>query len=109
MGFKAKNLIIFLGILLLVVLFYFFFLKGDSAEEPLLTSSSSTDVVNATGGQPPPGQDFLTLLLSVKNINLDDSVFSDPAFASLNDSTILLIPDGNEGRRNPFAPLGSDI
>src|SRR3989344_7940676 len=109
MGFKIKNLIIFLGILLLLVLFYFFFLRGDSAEEPLLTSSSSGSEATAPSGEPTLGQDFLTLLLSVKNITLDDSVLSDPAFTSLIDSTILLIPDGNEGRRNPFAPLGSDF
>ena len=28
---------------------------------------------------------------------------------TLHDSSILLIPDGTEGRPNPFAPIGSDI
>ena len=53
--------------------------------------------------------DFLTLLLGVKNIKLEDAIFSDPAFQSLRDSSIVLVPDGNEGRPNPFAPLGQDI
>ena len=48
------------------------------------------------------------VLLNVKNIKLDDSIFSDIAFSNLRDSSITLIPDGTEGRPNPFAPIGSD-
>lgn len=52
--------------------------------------------------------DFLNLLLNVKNIRLDDSILRDPSFNNLRDSSITLIPDGNEGRPNPFAQFGND-
>ena len=54
-------------------------------------------------------QDFLSLLLNVKSIKLDSTIFDDPAFLSLYDSSITLTPDGTEGRVNPFAPLGADV
>lgn len=107
MGFKTKNLIIFLSVALLVILVYVFFLRKSPQEESLLISSGNE--VGTAESESLIGRDFLTLLLSVKNITLDDSVLTDPAFATLSDSSILLIPDGNEGRPNPFAPLGSDI
>jgi hypothetical protein len=53
-------------------------------------------------------KDFFALLLNVKNIKLDDAILSDPAFLSLRDSSIVLVPDGNEGRPNPFAKFGND-
>jgi hypothetical protein len=93
-----------------MVLVYIFFIKGDG-EKTNLTSETSMPAAGTTTTGPattPVGQDFLTLLLNVKNIKLDDSIFSNPAFVSLHDSTILLVPDGNEGRPNPFAPIGTD-
>jgi hypothetical protein len=109
---SIKNIIIFLGIGLAMVLMYVFFIKGNGEEANLTTTTTmpvqggtaSTTEVSGT-----MGQDFLGLLLNVKNIKLDSTIFSNPAFISLHDSSILLIPDGNEGRANPFAPIGSDI
>ena len=48
-------------------------------------------------------KDFLNLFSGIKNIKLNDAIFSDPAFNSLRDSSIVLVPDGTEGRPNPFA------
>lgn len=53
-------------------------------------------------------KDFLALFSSIKNIKLNDAIFSDPAFISLHDSSIILTPDGTEGRPNPFAQFGND-
>jgi hypothetical protein len=109
---KAKNPLIFLAIIVLVTLFYFIFLKKSPGEEPLLTSSPSASLpagAPASGAGSFLAEDFLSLLLGVKNIRLDDSIFSDPAFFSLRDSSIELVQDGSEGRPNPFAPLGVDI
>ncbi len=64
--------------------------------------------VDATSTNPLVAKDFLVLLSNVKNIKLDDTIFSDPAFNSLHDSSITLIPDGTEGRPNPFAQFGND-
>lgn len=100
----------FIGIATILVFGYLFFFKGDT-EEGFLSSSTNSDTENtgAVATQSTVAQDFLPILLSVKSLKLDDSIFSDPAFLTLYDSSIILVPDGNEGRPNPFAPIGSDI
>jgi hypothetical protein len=108
---NLKNSIIFLGIAVVIILGYVFFFKKDSAPVPNLTTSgviNSTSGASQTATSGVAGSEFLTLLLNVKNIKLNDSIFADPAFTSLVDSSITLNPDGTEGRPNPFAPIGSD-
>lgn len=103
---KIKNIIIFVVILLVLILVYLFFFRSSTPEESLVSSTSNN--TSATAENTVDG-DFLPLLLSINNIKLDDSIFSDKAFMTLVDRSIELFPDGNEGRVNPFAPLGSDI
>lgn len=108
---NVKNIIIFVGIGLLLV-FAYIFLIPKSEEETNLVSDTASSATETPAGDTPEtliGQEFLGLLLNVKNIKLDDSIFSSSAFMSLRDSSILLIPDGNEGRPNPFAPIGVDV
>jgi hypothetical protein len=108
---KIKNIIIFTVIGVLFVSIYIFFIKKSPADTATLisTTSSPTVVSTMTGGQNSVvAQEFLTLLLSVKNVRLDDLIFSSNAFIGLRDSSIILTPDGSEGRPNPFAPLGID-
>jgi hypothetical protein len=101
-----KKIIIF--IVIIVALVGGYFLIGGS-EEPVgvvsLTESSNTNTNINTNN---PSGEFLTLLLNVKNIKLDDSIFKEKAFLKLRDSSIVLVPEGNEGRVNPFAPIGQD-
>lgn len=107
---KLKNIIIFLVIVLLVALLYFFFRRGSSETENLISSPGQTLPQNAMAAvEVAEAKDFLTLLLSVKNIKLDDTILSDIAFTSLDGShSIILESDGSEGRPNPFAPFGTD-
>lgn len=113
---KIRNIIIFVAIGAVLILIYIFFIKspGDQAN---LVSSSDTSSPNASGVNVGAAdtntangslitEDFLTLLLNVNNIKLNDAIFSDPAFNSLHDSSIILTPDGTEGRPNPFAQFG---
>ena len=116
MPFNTRNIIIFVGIAAIFVAIYIFFTGGSEPEDSLVSSSSSptssaapdeqNTIVSSEQNQ--IAQDFLSLLLNIKSIKLDDSIFSDDAFNSLRDSSIVLVPDGNEGRPNPFAPLGTD-
>src|SRR3989338_5385900 len=104
-----KNIIIFLSVAVFFILFYIFFIR-KTPEVASLVSSSSVSPASATNipdANSLIAKDFLNLLLNVKNIKLDDSIFADNAFNSLRDSSIVLTPDGNEGRPNPFARLGS--
>jgi hypothetical protein len=108
---KIKNIIILVGVIIVLVLIYVFFIKKTPTPVALTSSSGAPLADTTTNGNNPAstiGSDFVSVLLSVKNIKLDDSVFQNPAFLSLKDSTIILVQDGNEGRPNPFAPIGSE-
>lgn len=114
---KIRNIIIFIAIAAIFVLIYIFFIKSSSDQGSLVSQTSNTTLPNIDGSVTNANisnetslvvQDFLILLLNVKNIKLNDAIFSDPSFNSLRDSSITLIPDGNEGRPNPFAKFGSD-
>ncbi len=111
MASKIKNVIIFLVIATIFILIYVFFIKKAPDTTTLISSSPNSATLNTTTSDNNSSvvKDFLPLLLGIKNIKLDDSIFSDNAFISLHDSSITLTPDGNEGRPNPFAPLGNDI
>ncbi len=115
---KLRNIIIFISIAAVLVLAYVFFTRSSSQDTAgnanLVTTTPLGAVAPVSGAASDPNAsakitgDFLTLLLNVNNIKLDDSIFADPAFLSLHDSTIVLTQDGTEGRANPFAPFGTD-
>ena len=120
---KIRNIIIFIAIAAALILAYIFFTRQSPSQATLVSSpSTAADTTSSTDGSAaatadtnlPSGdasvaQSFLTLLLNVKNIKLDDSIFSDPAFTSLHDSSIVLVPDATTGRPNPFAQFGNDV
>jgi hypothetical protein len=109
---KIKNILIFLAIAAAFGMTFFYFTRPSSDQELISSGNAATspDSGSETTANSSDGvaQNFLTLLLSVKTIKLDDSIFSDSAFASLHDSSITLIPDATIGRPNPFAQFGSD-
>lgn len=110
---KIKNILIFLGVAIVFVLIYIFFIKPSPEKVGTLTSSPGVSAVSNTGASNTDGasmtQEFLTVLLNVKSIKLDTAILLSNAFASLHDSSITLTQDGDEGRANPFAPIGSDV
>ena len=114
---KIRNIIIFVAIAAVLVLAYVFFIKPSFNSQPNLVSSSDTTATNTTtsGGATNASvvdgasvaQNFLSLLLSVQTIKLNVSIFTDPAFESLHDSSVTLIPDATIGRPDPFAQFGA--
>ena len=108
---RTRNIIIFVAIGAVLVLAYIFFMRNtpDDDASLVLTSSNPAAPAPTAGNNAAATEGFLTLLLNVKNIKLNDAVFSDVAFISLDGShSINLTQDGTEGRTNPFAPLGSE-
>lgn len=109
---NIKNIIIFTSVALVLVLIYIFFVRSDPNDSASLVSSGNSEAqgtVVENNLDKSITQDFLTLLLNIKSIKLDDSILKDEAFLSLDDSNhITLIPDGTEGRVNPFAQFGND-
>lgn len=117
MSSKIKNIIIFVVITAIFVLIYIFFIKPKPEEVGLVSSNTTalpaanntnTGTNTASGAILVATEDFLPLLLNVKKISLDDKILSEQVFNSLHDSSIILVPDGKEGRSNPFAQFGND-
>ncbi len=74
----------------------------------LWTSSSSTPLLSSTAeGTSPISQEILATVGQLHTIKLDPAVFTDPVFVSLTDFGVT-IPPQTAGRRNPFAPVGSN-
>jgi len=108
MSSTVKNVIAFLAIGTILVLLYVFFIRSPSNEATLIAVNKEGGATALSGATSSVSADFLSLLLNVKNIKLNDTILADMAFTSLRDSSITLTPSGNEGRVNPFAPIGSD-
>jgi hypothetical protein len=112
-----KKLLIILVIVGVLGGGYYFFVvqkQGTAGTSSLLsTSNGVTQTANPAATTDisaisDTGQEFLSSLLSLRKMSLNDGVFTDPAFKSLQDFTRPLVPLGNEGRVNPFSPIGSD-
>jgi hypothetical protein len=94
---RYQNLII-IGLIIIAAFFaysFFFAAKPEAAlSSTAPTASNSVD------------QDLITLLLQLRAIKLDNSIFTNPVFTSLQDFSQALVPEA-VGRTNPFAPLGA--
>ncbi len=114
MSKKIKKLAIAAVILAIIIWAVSAFGGNDSrptATDGLLSSSTGTGAAAPLSGTPAStstgGNEFASLLSSIKSITIDDSVFSTPAYKALRDHPITLGTD-IIGRSNPFAPVGSD-
>jgi hypothetical protein len=112
---KSKSSMFILGILILAIVgagVYFFVIKkdegGSSAGLVSTNTGAAQGLQNAPASQSATGSQVVTILRNLSVIKLDDSVFKNPAFALLTDVSISLPPITNQGRRNPFAPVGID-
>ncbi len=105
---KIKNILIFGGIFVLLIGAYLLFFRQKEVA-PLATTAGTPLPAATAVSESSVGQEFLALLLNLRTIKLDDSTFSNPAFNSLQDYTITLVPEGNEGRPNPFDAIGVDV
>lgn len=92
---NLKNILIFGGLLVAIVVGYSYFFSGDGSDAPLVAT---------TPAQTTAGGDLLGLLLNLRSLRLDDSVFSNPVFRRLTNFGVE-IPEEPLGRSNPFAPL----
>ena len=93
---QYKNVFVIVALVLIAFIGYSFFVNGN--KEEVLTN------VNVEGNTRVDNE-LIALLLELKSIRLDESVFADTTFQSLQDfsQTLVLEP---VGRVNPFAPLG---
>jgi len=93
----TKNIIIIIAAVLIALIGYGIFIGGESKkEESLLQQAASEDSQG--------GREILTLLLNLKSLKLDSSIFSKPSFKGLINFGQEL-PVYPQGRDNPFAPI----
>ncbi len=113
MSSKIKNLI-FILVGLSLILVYVLFFKKDKTEDNLTvnnTNQINTADISTVENNPIDDKlsnEILATLSSIKSITLEDKIFKSNAFNSLIDGTVPLVQDGNQGRPNPFAPIGND-
>lgn len=116
MSTAIKNIIIVVvvvGVLLAGYIFIFQPGSSDNQEGTLQSSSGENPVAEQTSSNNEASQeqtnaDIISILNSLRSLNLDDSVLYNPAFNKLQDISMPLVETGDTGRRNPFAPIGSD-
>jgi hypothetical protein len=97
---KYKNIILIIIIFAIAFIGYTL-LFGKDRNEAVLSSESTGEMSVVEG-------DLVSLLIELRSVKLDDSIFSNPAFRSLRDFSQELVPEP-VGRRNPFAPLGIEL
>ena len=107
-------ILIIVALLIVGVLVYFFVIKGKKAPASDATLvSTNTGAAQGLQNQNPTdqsttGSQIVEILRNLSVIKLDDSVFRNPAFGLLRDMSVAIPPVINQGRRNPFAPVGND-
>ncbi|PIP86707.1 hypothetical protein COV42_02595 [Candidatus Campbellbacteria bacterium CG11_big_fil_rev_8_21_14_0_20_44_21] len=99
---RYRNVILAVAIAVLVFFLYKTFLS-NSGEKRVLLGTDSAD----NDGSAASGREFLTTLLELRSLELDESIFSDRAFVILRDFSREVSPQPS-GRPNPFAEIGNE-
>ena len=94
--FQNKTLMLVIGSVLVAGASWYLFLR-DTTSAPLLQTQDLTAASEAD-------KEVVETLLQLRAITLSGTIFTDPAFTSLKDTGIQIVPEP-VGRPNPFAPL----
>lgn len=95
---SKKNIIVAVLVVLVLVTGYFYFSGGTPSSDTGLLEVAQTSEATVVAAR------VLSLLNQIKSLNIDTSIFSDPAYQTLRDYSVVISPQ-NVGRANPFAPL----
>jgi len=102
---KYKNIILIIVIAVVLFFLYQIFLAGDddlSDTSLLIAQPAVDDIQNAA-----IGREFLSVLLKLRSLDLDETIFSDRSFVILKDFSQEIKPQPS-GRANPFLQIGND-
>ncbi len=97
-----ENKIILVILIVVIAGLGWFGLSGSQTSSELLTNNSRNS------GSVVVDQDILRLLLDMRSIQLDSSIFENPAFGKLQDFGKQIVPEP-VGRDNPFLPSGENF
>ncbi len=98
-----KRLITVAVVVALIAIGYSLVSNKKQGDQTLSTVGANTDSTNEVGDE------FLATLLNLQVLKLDGDIFNANTFTGLQDFSITLVQLGNQGRPNPFAPIGSDL
>lgn len=101
MSWIMHNKLVFFAAIVIIVGGVWYGLSQSAAPAPLLTTTAA-DGSAATQAN---DQEIIGTLLALRAVTLSGTVFSDPAFLTLDDHGTPIVPEP-VGRQNPFAPLG---
>jgi hypothetical protein len=112
----SKNVKIIIVIFIFILICaggYYYATSGSSVTPTSSIQTTATAGVSANAGtldagDAALGDKFLSLLLNMRSIKLDQTLFASPTFTTLHDFSTPISPDANPGRVNPVAPLGQD-
>lgn len=102
-----KKAIILVVVVIIIAVFWNIF-SGKKANNASLTVIEGDGSALALTDDSIVEDTFLGTLLNISTLSLNDSVFGDPRFSSLQDFTVTLIPQPL-GRTNPFLPAGTVV
>ena len=98
---RNNILVIILVIIVGMVAFWYLGKNNNNVS----TSSITADTATSNSAD---AKYIYNILQEMAQVNLDDSIFSNPVFQSLKDNTISFAPQA-AGRNNPFSPVGTDL
>ncbi len=104
-----KAVIILIVLAAIALASYEFVVKPGAVGVSLGGLTTSTGASNIVTADQDVGGEFLQMLLNLKAIKLNTSIFDNTSYKSLKDYTVVLEEPKNVGRPNPFAPVGQDV
>ena len=94
---SGKTTAIVVIVIIVGAVVYFYYQGSSPSSSGSLLQSSGTAAASV-------GSSELTLLGRIQSLKIDPSLFSDQAYRSLQDYSVV-IPTENVGRPDPFAPI----
>lgn len=105
MSWISQHKLIFIIIIMLIVVGVWFGLSQGGAPAAVLTTTSASGAPTSAKSSV-ADQELVGTLLTLRAVTLAGTIFSEPAFSSLQDYGTTIVPEP-VGRLNPFAPLTS--
>lgn len=102
MSWISQHKLVFIIIIVAIVCGVWYGLSQGGTPAPVLTTDRGGVPTNT--GNASAGQDLVGVLLTLRAVTLSGTIFTEPAFASLQDYGTTIVPEP-VGRTNPFAPL----
>jgi|SRR3989344_355784 len=103
---KIVNILLIISVIGALIAGYFWFMGGEEAS--FVSDQSDPDVfdvesagASVSGDISISSAEVVVLLERIRRINLDDALFTSPAFQSLGNTAVELTPEA-EGIGNPF-------